>query len=363
MTRESDSDTEGPEAPKSPALDSGQTVGSHYIVEAPVHGPSGSFFGRDTEGGDAVVLIPVSAEHAEKLSPATSVEHPHLGRLLDVVTNPGGEKLAVAARVSGQTLEERLRVIGKKAPVDAVRMALRIADALNALHAVGAVHGFVHAGSVVVDPEGEPPVLAFYPSEEGEPLHAPERTQGSAPSVADDAWAAAGLLYWMLTGSPPKAGGYAKPEALGEGGMADAQLRSALWPTLAADPTERQTNLRPLRRELARWFVEHAGEEPIPEGAHSKAPPPLPHSVRPPSSLRPGAMSTMAPAAPRGRRLVLFAAAAIGLGLLAGSVASFLRPKRVELVSVPKAGPKAPPRASAVKVGDVAMAAAFNQLR
>jgi hypothetical protein len=341
-------------APASATLTSGQTVGSRYVVETPVPGPSGAYFGRDTSSQRGVVLIPISAGQVEKLAAAKGLEHAHLGTLLELV-DVGGAHVAVASRVAGQTLAERLKAVGKKPAVDAVRSALRVADALNALHEAGAVHGFVHADSVVVTPEhGEAPILAFYPAGDGEPLHAPERAPGSAPSVADDAWAAAGLLHWMLTGAPPRASGYSTVEELESAGIAEEALRTAILPTLVADPTARQTNLRPLRRELARWFVEHAGEEPIPEGPHSHAPPPLPAHQR--TSVRPVKTSLPPPRPPRMRRIVAFTAGAIVLGLAVGGVMSLLRPKRVEIVERAAAVPE--PSASAVEVNDVAVTAA-----
>lgn len=354
MTDEQKSGGQDGPAPGSARLESGQTVGSRFVVESPVHGPSGAFYGRDTSSERGVVLIPVSTGHAEKLSAGKGLEHAHLGTLLDLV-EVGGGHVAVAARVSGQTLAQRLAAIGKKPAVDAVRSALRVADALNALHEAGAVHGFVHADSVVMEPtHGETPVLAFYPPGDGEPLHAPERAAGSAPSVADDAWAAAGLLHWMLTGSPPRASGYSNVAELEAAGVAEEALRTAILPTLVTDPTARQTNLRPLRRELARWFVEHAGEEPIPEGPRSHAPPPLPASLRP--SVRPAKASLPPPRPPRMRRVAMFVLGAIVIGLVGGGIISLLRPKRVEIVERAAAVPE--PSASAVEVNDVAVMAA-----
>jgi hypothetical protein len=358
VTDDAKSGSQGAPEAGSQKLSSGQTVGSHYVVESPVPGPSSAFFGRDTSSGKAIVLIPVSAAHAEKLAAAKGLEHPHLGTLVDVV-DAGGSAIAVAARVTGQTLAERLAAIGKKPAVDAVRSALRVADALNALHEAGAVHGFVHADSVVLEPaQGEAPVLAFYPAGDGEPLHAPERAAGSAPSVADDAWAAAGLLHWMLTGAPPRATGYGSVEELEAAGIAEEALRTAILPTLVADPTARQTNLRPLRRELARWFVEHAGEEPIPEGPHSHVPPPLPASLRP--SVRPARTSLPPARPPKLRRILAFTAGAIALGLVAGGIISLLRPKRVEIVERAAAVPE--PSASAVEVKEALMAATPTNL-
>lgn len=358
MTDEGKSGDQTAPGSGSEKLTSGQTLASRFVVESPVPGPSGAFFGRDTTTEKPVVLIPVPAAQAEKLAAAKGLEHAHLGTLLDVV-EVGGAHVAVAARVPGQTLAERLSAIGKKAAVDAVRSALRVADALNALHEAGAVHGFVHADSVVMEPaQGEAPILAFFPAGDGEPLHAPERAPGSAPSVADDAWAAAGLLHWMLTGAPPRASGYSTVEELEAAGVAEEALRTAILPTLIADPTARQTNLRPLRRELARWFVEHAGEEPVPEGPRSHAPPPLPASMRP--SVRPAKTSLPPPRPPKLKRILGFTAGAIVLGLVAGGIISLLRPKRVEIVERAAAVPE--PSASAVRVDEAVMAATPTNL-
>ena len=49
--------------------------------------------------------------------------------------------------------------------------------------------------------------------------------------------------------------GYASEAALEAVGVTDAALRAALWHTLTSSRPERQSDLRPLRRELARWFV------------------------------------------------------------------------------------------------------------
>ncbi len=85
----------------------------------------------------------------------------------------------------------------------------------------------------------------------------------------------------MLLGKPPLRMGYESESALADAGVLDPVLRVALYHALARDLGARSHDLRPLKRELARWFVEHAGEEPIAPGPHSTSPPPLPPSVRP----------------------------------------------------------------------------------
>jgi hypothetical protein len=338
-------------------LAKGSTLAGRYRVGESLGGtaPHESFLATEIDHETPVVLLAVSAEQASSLAAAKGVEHAHLGTLIDVILLDDGRHVAVATRVSGQTLAERLAAVGKKPPVDAVRSALRVAEALNTLHAADAVHGFVHARSVIIAPDhGDGPVLTFFPAGDEEPLHAPERAPSAPPTIADDTWAAAGLLHWMLTGSPPPRSGYANEGQIEAAGVNDPQLRAVLLATLATDAAKRETDLRPLRRELARWFVEHVGDEPRPHGARSTHPPPLPHSVRAPAATATAAQKKRAERAPSTikRRLGTIAAAAIALGLIAGAAASFFRPKRIELVEVPTAV-AAPSNASPIELGEV----------
>jgi hypothetical protein len=298
----------------------------------------------------------VSSAEATALEKAKQVSHAHLGRLLDVVKLDDGREVAVAARIDGETLEEFVRTSGRKEPVAAVRTALRVADALHALHDAGATHGFVHARSVVIQPDGrEPPVLAYVPATGTEPWHAPEHVKG-APTPADDNWATASLLHLMLTGKRPPASGYSTDAELQTAGVAEGTLRGALMHALAKLPAARG-NLHDLRRELARWFVDHAGEEPIsPSLQHMAAPPPLPPSIRSPSAPPP--RMTVPP--PRRRRLILLAIAAVVVPTLAVWVWALVRPAKVQLVQIPTA--TAEPSASAIELGEVPVTGGSDHL-
>ena len=210
-----------------------------------------AFLGVEVSTGTPVVLMLISAAEATVLEKAKQVEHAHLGRLLDVVTLDDGRHVAVAARIDGETLEERVRASGKKEPVAAVRMALRVAEALHALHDAGATHGFVHARSVVVEPYGrEPPVLAYAPATGTEPWNAPEHTPG-APTPSDDSWAAASLLHLMLTGRRPPLDGYANETELEGAGVSDPVLQATLLHALARSPDGPRQSARPSPRARA----------------------------------------------------------------------------------------------------------------
>lgn len=352
--RRSEAVSQPPDAPTdaehAAPLTVGETFAGRFRVEEELgEALGGGFYGVDTTNGRNVVLVPVSVEREKTLMPLLGVAHAHLAPLFAL--EPLGDGfVAVAAVVEGETLAERLEAIGKKPAVDAVRSALRIADALSHVHEAGGVHGWLNPHAVVVEPaEGEGPQLVLG-VRTGDALRTPERAPDGVPSIADDTWATAALLHWMLTGSPPNEHGYANEEELEKAGVTDGALRAALFHVLTASRPERQSDLRPLRRELARWFVDHAGEEPIAPSHRQTAPPPLPPSVRPPSRRPPSKISVPPP--PKGR-VGTFAIGAVVLGGVVGIALTFLRPKQVRIVSVPGKEVAAAPTSSALELGDV----------
>lgn len=335
----------------------GEVLESKYRVDAPVDGALDSFAGNVVDGNASVIIFKVSAEAASALERGKSVEHMHLAKLLDVL-DVDGQKYGVAERLTGLTLAERLEDIGKKEPVDAVRYALRIADALSSLHEAGACHGSVHPRGILIQVEGHaPPVVGHFPSAE-QSYRSPERGNEDPPTESDDAWAAAALLHKMLLGTPPPREGYASETDVRGAGVADGALSEALAHALHKDSEERSHDVRPLKRELARWFVEHAGEEPIAPGPHSSSPPPLPPSQRPlggtTTSSRAPAPSRPPESAKGGtKRMLPLAVAGIAVGLLGGWVYNAMRPKEI-VVEVPKKHtPAAPPSEKPIDLGEV----------
>jgi len=137
------------------------------------------------------------------------------------------------------------------------------------------------------------PLLGYFPSDDTG-YRSPERGNADPPTESDDAWAAAALLHKMLLALPHHAKVTLGTE-LREAGVMDGALSAALAHALSQDPEQRSRDVRPLKRELARWFVEQAGEEPQSPGPHSTSPPPLPPGTQrplagtgaPPGSLRP----------------------------------------------------------------------------
>lgn len=342
----------------STGLEPGLVISSRYRVEerAPGNGNPIAYSAVDSETEQLVVVLETSEAATKVMARAKGLGHAHLANVLSV-GEVDGKHFVVTEHFRGETLTERLADIGTKAPVDAVRSALRVADALASLHEAGGAHGSVHPSNVVLSPEGrDGPVLVFGSVPEGDAgFRQPEWEPGDLPSEPDDSWATAALLHTMLVGKPPARAGYESESALADAGVVDNVLCVALYHALARDLGARSHDLRPLKRELARWFVEHAGEEPIAPGPHSTSPPPLPPSVRPSERARssvPVRPSTVAAPPPKKpSKILVLASFGAAVGLLAGWSYNHLR-KPTETV-VEKQRPVVEPVKKAIELGDV----------
>jgi hypothetical protein len=340
-------------------MDAGAELGK-YRVEARLGSNERAYFSAVSTDGDVqVCLVELQGDEVETYTAAAArkTEHAHLARVLEVFSHDG-VPLLVFELVPGTTLTERLAEIGKKTEVEAVGTALRVSDALSTLHDAGGVHGFIHTDSVMVDPpERLSPVLTFAPIPSDErTFHSPERGETGKPSVADDSWAAAGLLFMMLTGSAPPKAGYTAVDELEAAGVEHPALREALLHGLNADPNLRGKDIRPLKRELARWFVEHAGEEAVLVGPHSTLPPPLPPGFKG-LSRQPEPVAVVAAArpaeAPRRPRFVILAVVGTLVGLCGAWAISALRPKPPPPVAAAPTQAAPPESAKAIDLSEV----------
>ncbi len=326
---------------------------------------------QDSVTGRRLVAVSLSARELDAARLLATASHAHLSPI-SVVEGLGVFDVAVTEPLFGLTLADSLRGTGKRHPVEAVRIALRLADGLHAVHELGAAHGRVHPGNVVIAPEKgpEPQLHVLTPGER--PFHLPTWQPGTEPLRADDEWAVHALLCAMLTGEPPPMSGLENGELLEPLGVQDPVLCARLIQGLSVEEKSRENSLFELRRELARWFVHHAGEEPVAPGSVShRLPPPLPHSIHPPQPRPSGAPAgSLHPQGPAlsgypGRSLpppksrwssrILVGTLAIAVGLVTWVITAKLANKRAKpaVALQSSAPPKAPAAPAAVNLAEV----------
>lgn len=235
----------------------------------------------DVTTGKAVLVGLENKSLNPTLAPLSSIEHAHLAEVVALV-DQADNWLVLTHAPKGTTLRARLADIGRKHAVDAVRTTLRIADVLGHLHEAGIVHGRVNPDNVLLALEvGVEPALVFGARSEAEYLRPERGSPDTALDARDDAWATTALLYFMLVGVPPPTSGISSLTSVEGLGINDPLLCEVLVHGLASNETKRAKDLSSLKRELARWFIAHAADEPIPTSIASHKPPPLPASVIP----------------------------------------------------------------------------------
>jgi serine/threonine-protein kinase len=156
-----------------------------------------------------------------------TLNHPHIAAVYSLDEHEGTLYLAMEL-VEGQTLEQKLKA-GALSVDDALRLALQIAQALEAAHDKGVVHRDLKPANVMVTPQGvvkvldfglakafsnEPegvaensPALSLAMTQAGLVLGtaaymAPEQASAQAADQRADIWAFGVVVYEMLSGLP-----------------------------------------------------------------------------------------------------------------------------------------------------------------
>ena len=238
--------------------------------------PLERWVGVEQDSGRRVVLAVADAGRLATLDSARGVKHRHLTSVLEIARDvdagslPSAQPLragfgvAVAEFVPGTTLHSELSRSGMN-PSKAVAWILRLADALQALHSAGAVHGAVSPRSVIAVPEGRAiaPVLSQLVAPALGAYCPPERLKGSGETSPDDVWALHATLYAALTRQAPygaptrdallKQMLSGRPKPLSAFGIDEPALQEILDRGLAYEKRVRVTELPELIGALDGW--------------------------------------------------------------------------------------------------------------
>ncbi|MEV8549000.1 serine/threonine-protein kinase [Streptomyces glaucescens] len=264
-------------------------VGSKYLLEEPLgRGATGTVWRarqRETAGAEAAVpgqpgeTVAIKVLKEELANDADVVmrflrersvllrlTHPNIVRVRDLVVE--GDLLAlVMDLVDGPDLHRYLRENGPLTPVAASLLTAQIADALAASHADGVVHRDLKPANVLLKQDdgrmhpmltdfgiarlADSPGLTRTHEFVGTPAYvAPESAEGRPQTSAVDIYGAGILLYELVTGRPPFAGGSAL---------------EVLHQHLSAEPRRPSTVPEPLWTVIERCLRKNPDERPSAE--------------------------------------------------------------------------------------------------
>ena len=148
----------------------GTTISHYEILSTIGEGGMGVVYrARDLQLGRHVAikrLLPSATGSSERRSrflqearATSALNHPSIITIHDILEDPSGDCI-VMELIRGQTLSALIG--GGRIPVvDALRIAVQIADALSAAHGIGIVHRDLKPANIMITPEGLAKVLDF----------------------------------------------------------------------------------------------------------------------------------------------------------------------------------------------------------
>jgi serine/threonine-protein kinase len=205
-------------------------IGPYHLEREAGRGSMGVVYRARREGSTTPVAVKLlnpsiaydpemSARFVREGRAAALVNDPGVVGVTDFGTLPDGRSFLVMEWVEGQTLEESLGEGGTLAPVDAVRVVLRILVALEAAHVRGVVHRDLKPSNVFLTPGGLVKIADFGAALMDDPLRgakteagiilgtpaymAPEQALALPTDARADLYAVGCILFRVLSGAPP----------------------------------------------------------------------------------------------------------------------------------------------------------------
>ncbi len=269
-----------------------------------VAGPSTFFRGRSKVLGNDLLIrrLEIDPTRADDVHETfyreqrhgAGISHPHVQRALDVLEADGYLWSIHEYRPITSTRE----VVEKDGPLGvarAARLGAQVADALDAMHARGFVHGRVTPRNVLEDDRGEAMLINLVKSADLaagiwplrpavlglSPFSAPEEFRLERPTPQADVYGLAATAVWWLTKRWPRGGeDEEEAHALAAAGAPAIDIRAlrpevppalanALLAALEPDPAERHGSAAALGSRLVETWQRLAAE--IPSGFHAGA--------------------------------------------------------------------------------------------
>lgn len=227
------------------------------------------------------------------------LDHPGV---MKVMANPGRSRVYMTMEwVEGRLLRD-IMIPGAKLPIDrAVRIAVRICDALDHVHSHGVVHRDLKPENIMVDSRDQIKLIDFglasaagarrltfgkFSQLMGTPDYiAPEQVKGKRGDARSDIFALGAILYEMLTGETPFQG--PSPLAVMNARLTHDPIPSRVFnseiPAQLQEIVARAMEREPARRypnasDFA-WDLEHPGHVPLMRGDRPQLQKPLRHRI------------------------------------------------------------------------------------
>jgi len=197
------------------------------------------------------------------------LEHPNVLGIYDAAVMEDGTPYLVLEYVKGEDLYKRLQREGKLSQRTAVRIAIKVCDALSAVHELGIVHRDIKPANVLLGQDGSVKVMDFGISKDVTSQQqytsltmtgttvgtadymSPEQTRNEELSARSDLYSVGVLLYEMLMGVTPRG----KFDSLSKAGV-PKKLEQLIMRCLQRDRSKRPASAATLAHSLRKVYAE-----------------------------------------------------------------------------------------------------------